>query len=97
MNNKIYNFTPKQRKRDLRFYKLYSNDELPLQFLLKDREWCLMSGSNYWHSLPPAWYKRIKNRKLRAKCKSKLHYQLTHIDDYVSFPLFVKNALYDWF
>ncbi len=97
MNNKIYNFTPKQRKRDLRFYKLWRFDNKPLQFLINDEEWRYMSRW-YYCSSAPAWYKRVKNKKLRAKLKRSLHKELKYSDNDcdVQYPLFVRNADWDW-
>jgi hypothetical protein len=96
MNNKIYNFTPKQRKKDLRFYKLSLYDESPLQFLLEDEEWCHISKWYSWTSHAPAWYRRQKNKKLKAKAKQALYKQLTYGIDDINYPLFTKNAGYDW-
>lgn len=99
MNNKIYNFTTKQRKRDLRFYKMPYDSRgagIPLSFLKDDWEW--QQSSHWWYASDvPAWFKRLKNRKYRAICKGLLRNQAKYIDYDFVYPLSVHDASWYYF
>ena len=84
MNNKIYNFTPKQRKKDLRFYKIHWRYEGPMDFLARDEEWCRMAG--WWYNKAPADHKRYRNRRYKSKCKAVLRRMIRSEDFDAIFP-----------